>query len=355
MNNPRVVWDLADESMPGGSCARCPNMACNNPAYADLSADVCVDKECMGNKRHEMTVRAMNMADAAGWKTVSGEAADRAVVSSHWIEGYTLLSAARDQCLSLPEEVKTWHDVLDTMSLTSREGFQPLLLVSDKLPAGHARALPDAEMNRLFDLLSPEDPAEQASANQTGTDVTPSTAAPAHRADPRADWSTAERVVGSTALAGKVLSATLAALGGRGRTLEELRMALEGHVRAAGEFGAADQLFGIGAEMRAAAPDDVEAWCLARIGRMTADEAGAMLIGIAVVELFDIGLWATRETAARAVAVAQSYGVDPAAIAAQAAAEEEEERSQTDDARDAGEKQMDDAGPAGDLFETAAQ
>lgn len=354
-NNPRVVWDLADESMPGGSCARCPNMACNNPAYTDLSADVCVDKLCMEGKRREMTVRAMNLADAGGRQTVSGEAADRAVYSSHWIEGYTLLSTARDQGLSLPEEVTTWQDVLDGLSPRQREEFQPMLLVSDKLPAGHATVLPDAAMDRLIEVIAPKEPGASSATNAAGPDFSASQAATAQRGDPRADWSTAERVVATNATSGAVLSATLSALGGRGRTLEEMRMALEVHVTQAGDFGPAEQLFGIGAEMKAENPDDVEAWCLARIARMTADEAGAMLIGIAVAELLDVGHFPARETAARAVAVAQYYGVDPAAIAAQAAAEAEERESQTDDARGAGEEQKDNAGPAGDLFEAVAQ
>jgi len=158
-------------------------------------------------------------------------------------------------------------------------------------------------------------------------------------------WTPAEQVTLDQAKWESVCRLVIAQVLGAQRTGADLITLLERELGGGDDLGLAGEVAGLNDEFRALTPDvlaDIERggdryWWQSRIRRMSPDDAAGLLVAIAVEGQLGTRLTASyynaHALAQERVAVAMSWGIDPAALA--------------------GQEQMVDAGPAGGTHATA--
>jgi ParB/RepB/Spo0J family partition protein len=330
-------FDPADATLvaKAGACNSCPKLARNDPDLEGvLAADVCTDRACFEGKEAEHQRLEIITLRAMGIRVIEGEEA-KAMQPDSWRTpaGFVALHAR--------------------VPFSPPAGQPPMLmqeLVDEMVQAGAGAGLPQRTVlvsphnNELVHLLTMEEAARVVQdwaqlRNLPDPTATPSTAARAaggsdagrHAADANpddlADWTPAELAFRDRAAWLQVKRATLGNVLRTPRTTDDLRAILLREYDMADGFGLMADVMGLEAEEAAAqqaweeSDDDTggfshRGWWEARLAAMTADQLGALLLGVALEELMGYGSGNySREHAASKVALAQRYGTDVAAAA----------------------------------------
>ena len=340
-------WDPADKAMPGGACSTCPKLAANDPDLAELGADVCTDNDCFTTKNQTHADQQTAELRRMGHTVITGAEAETAMPygSASYLRGFYAASQidADDQA------------VLSGLREAGADLPEPVYL---RNPHTHAliKAYRDADYTAVCTAIERHRKATEGASTPTTAARAPAGRAYDDEDDARdrvahtADWTPAERAFTDPDASEAIVTAVLAALTQRDRTADDLRVILMREYDLAGELDSrTSRLMGLDpdhAERKEV--QDERAWWEDRLARMTGAELGQLLLGMALEEHLGMvspygGL---RTAAARRVALARHYGVEPAQIAAQAAAKGQE---QTDDAGAAGERDAN----TSDMFEEA--
>lgn len=304
------------------ACTSCPKLAGNDPDLDGvLGADVCTDRFCFEGKTAEhlrvevITLRGM------GHRVIDGDEA-KAMRPNSWRtpEGY---SAAHARAPHLP--MKPDQDVLLQDVVAELEKAGKAVPLATVLRCPHTddlvRLFTDEEATRLVrdwaalrNLPDPTDTPSTAARAGMGADA-------GGRDDDLADWAPAELAFRDSAAWLRVKRAALAKLLGAPRTTDDLRAILLREYDMADGFGLMADVMGLEAEESAALKEweaceedktafSSRGWWEARLATMTADQLGALLLGVALEDQLGYGGSYSREHAASKVALAQRYGVD---------------------------------------------
>jgi hypothetical protein len=314
-----------------GACSRCPKLAGNDPDLAGvLAADVCTDRPCFEGKQAEHMRVEIIALRGMGHRVIEGDEA-KAMRPHSWRtpDGF---SAAHARAPHLPANAGQDLLLADLVKDLDAAG----------VPTPKATVLRCPHADDLVRLYTTEEATQvvrdwAALRNMADPTATPSTAArAAGGAGPGGDdddnppgfddWTPAERVVRDGQAWVQVKRAVLANLVNTPRTTDDLRAILLREYDLADGFGLAGELFGLEAAARAAEqaweeddarpwPFSARAWWMARLATLTADQLGALLLGVALEDLLGHGGYHSQDTAASRVAMAQRYGVDVVAAA----------------------------------------
>lgn len=370
------------------ACSGCPKRAGNDPDLVamGIAADVCTDAVCFGDKLRAHSTRVVAQLKADGQEVI--EAAEAAKLFqgmggryssprgytrtdySHAIGGYDgdgdYVHRSVDQALQALADAGEQVPAVQRVAIVNPESGVHATYITDVDAEVLRKALRDLAHRRRTE-------AAQASAPAS----TPSTAAHAQEGAREPDmsgWSDAERAATDDQVVHRARDAALRNMLAQARTTDDLRVML---MREA-EYGAdledepVMHLMGLTEEFyaaQAAGGDDWDdqAWWRQRLATATADQLGQMVVGLAIGALFDsVELWRScdmakkRAEAADQVALAQRYGVDLAAIAAQLEEQTDDAAGHAAGGSDAtaepangdlfggeADDQSDDAGPAG--------
>lgn len=305
-----------------GTCSACPKRAGNDPDLVDsYAADVCTDSDCYQSKcanTARITAAALRQEGAT---VLEGDDAKDAFKThtpatrmAFWLEG----GRSKSYSEARAELVKAGVTV------------PPLVyVVTDPSKGVHAAepVVPDDAVEHLqaaWDKLQEQ----QADAPANGKKREPFSLRSGGNERPSYEgWSAAERVTADAELWVNVKLAVLANLVKLPRTTDDLRAMLLREYDCADSFGLYAEAVGLQAEKDAAEAAADEAgqefferdWWVERLKTMTADQLGAMALGVALEDqLGHGGGWqVNQERAAGMVALAKAYGVDPASFAAQ--------------------------------------
>lgn len=322
-----VPFDLADTTLAerAGACTTCPKRAGNDPDLAsDLDPDICTDPLCFDVKKEAARQRVITAAKKAGRPVLEGEGA-KAVLPHHWSrpEGYKSLDGIAfselertDGVLETHRQV-TWREALER---AGKKAPKPTLLVSPH------------EEDTLLDLIS----TEQAEKLLTTLGVpTPSTAAQAQRGGDDEEEGPDERPPEIKAfdqwqLWARVRREIMRRVATSERTVDELRLLVAVFFEFFDDIPAdTAEILGWSAELESLAYDEMLAFVVAKTDAMDGAELGRMLVLLSL-EQAPVGYGQQSEAK---LALAQRYGVDVLAMAAQSEKEDEE---QSDDAGSAG-------------------
>lgn len=139
------------------------------------------------------------------------------------------------------------------------------------------------------------------------------------RADDRSEWTPAEQAAANPLVANELLRRCAAALRGRERTEDDLRLVLTEQIDWATSIWPAAEALGLLTEADRSAPKtDRDDLLKASIGSMSGSDMGALLVCSTLWEIMDPTGWAWgygRNRAARAAEIAARYGVDAVAVA----------------------------------------
>lgn len=335
-----------------GPCTTCPKRAGNDPDLQDVvDPGVCTDRSCFEGKIREHNRLEMVVLGAQGHPVIQGPKAEQMLPNRHaQPTGYQSLQSGQwvgakhvryaEMLTGLAERGET---VPKTTLITVANGQEIKSFLTDE------------QADAVYKAFSGDD-SDDDEQPSVGTS-TPSTAARAQymggsatvqRERDMADWSPAERLAADDEAWLAVRRAALAELAARPRTTDDLRLMLIREYDQADGFGLMADSLGLNAEhdaaMKAADAADenfsARAWWVARFAAMTADQLGALVVGIALEDVLGTGRIYThhdgaRERAAARVALAERYGVDVLAAARP--------------------EQMDDAGVAGGTATAGAQ
>lgn len=350
-------FDPEDVSLAklAGPCSACPKRAGNDPDLQGvLDADVCTDRLCFeGKTREHIRIELVAMA-GLGHPVISGPKAAELLPNKHSTPaGY--LSVAAGQWVN--GQHLRYRDMIDELAKRGDPVPTPTIIAVDG-GLDTRQFITDAQASAVMTAFTGQPADEDDDAD------TPSTAARAQggcglaggdRLAAMASWSPAEQIAAAGDPWYAVRCAVIANLVNVPRTTDDLRALLLREYDMADGFGLVSRVMGLDDEHDAAeeAADAAEvdfstrAWWVDRFARMTADQLGAMVVGMAVDDLLSRGHIdprrdGAREQAVERVQMAQRYGVDVVAAARQ---------GQMDDAGVAGSQPT--AGAQVDAFEAA--
>lgn len=311
-----------------GACGSCPKLAGNDPDLQGvLAADVCTDRLCFEGKTAQHLRNQISALRSSGHRVIEGEEA-KAMRTSAWRtpDGYSAAHARAPYLAMKPGQDVLLQDVVADLQAAGHQVPKPVVL--------HCPHTDD-----LVRLFTDDETAQvvrdwAALRNLPDPTATPSTAARAaggagaggHADDDLADWTPAERAFRDREAWVRVKRAALVNVLRTPRTTDDLRAILLREYDMADGFGFMAEVMGLDAEQTAAeqawaADDDAQgpfsyrAWWEARLATLTADQLGALLLGVALEDLLGHGGQFSREHAAGKVALAQRYGVDVVAAA----------------------------------------
>lgn len=157
----RYMLDLTSATFPiadakllatAGSCTKCPKRTGNQPEiYEGISADVCTDPDCFGEKKAALITRRVADANKKGIPVLEGQDEWKALAKSN------NLVMARDQ---LYEFERCAPDV---------QNWRPLgaLIASDQLPAPKAYAMISNDLVPLYEKTAVQQALEKAGVCET--------------------------------------------------------------------------------------------------------------------------------------------------------------------------------------------
>lgn len=324
-----VPFDLADTKLAerAGACTTCPKRAGNDPDLAsELDPDTCTDPVCFDVKREAARQRVIAAAKKAGRPVLEGDEA-KAVLPHHWSrpEGYTSLNGiafseleSTDGPLETHRQV-TWREAIER---AGKKAPKPTLLVSPH------------EEDTLLDLIS----TEQAEKLLTTLGVpTPSTAAQAQKggddeeeADGPDERPPEIKAFDQWQLWARVRREIMRRVATSERTVDELRLLVAVFFEFFDDIPAdTAEILGWSAELDPLDYAETMAFIAAKAEAMDGTELARLLVLLAL-EQAPVGYGQQSEAK---LALAQRYGIDVLAMAAQSEKEGEE---QTDDAGSAG-------------------
>lgn len=329
----KALFDPTDGTLArlAGACTACPKRAGNDPDLQGvLAAGVCTDRGCFGAKTREHNRLELVVLGSQGHPVVAGNAAAQLLPNKHaQPAGYVSLSSGNwvgNKHMRYSEMLTTMAERGDAVPKTTLVEADGGMEIKRFLTDEQARAV-----DKLFGGGDDDDEYTEG----------PSTAARAAggggfgsvgREEALSTWTAAERVAVDPSLWLLVRRAALVALRSAARTTDELRALLLREYDMADGFGLMSDVMGLDAELEAAelAADEagesfgVRAWWAARFERMSGDDLGALVAGLAVDQSLSagIGYWhqpGARERAAERVALANRYGVSVTAFAGELA------------------------------------
>lgn len=325
-----VPFDLADAKLAerAGACTTCPKRAGNDPDLAsELDPDTCTDPVCFDVKKEAARQRIIIAAKKAGRPVLENDEA-KAVLPHHWSrpEGYKSLDGiafseleSTDGTLETHRQV-TWREALER---AGKKAPKPTLLVSPH------------EEDTLLDLIS----TEQAEKLLTTLGVpTPSTAAQAQgsgdeeeeEADGPDERPPEIKAFDQWQLWARVRREIMRRVATSERTIDELRLLVAVFIEFFDDIPAdTAEILGWSSELDPLDYGETMAFIATKAEAMNGAELGRLLVLLSL-EQAPVGYGHQAEAK---LALAQRYGVDVLAMAAQGKKEDEE---QTDDAGGAG-------------------
>ena len=343
-------FDQADATLVhcAPACSGCPKRAGNDPDLVaqGIAADVCTDPVCFGDKLRAHSGRVVIQLKAEGIEVIEAAAAAKLFQG----QGGRYSTPFGYTSTSYSHAIGGYDDDGDYVHRSVDEAVQALIDAGEQVPefkrvaivhpetgahGTYVRAADAELLRKALRDLSHRRRTESARAN-TGA-PTPSTAARAQAGarvddnqDVMADWTPAERAATSHEAIRRAREAALRNMLGQPRTTDDLRLMVLREFDLGGELGREHIMImmGLTVELSAAQAADEDlherTWWERRLATMSADQLGQIVVGLAIGELFDpVHVWLgpnSAESQAKAavqVALAQRYGVDLAAIAAQ--------------------------------------
>lgn len=317
-------FDAADATLhpPAGACTTCPKRAGNDPAMEGLDADICTDGECYTTKADVHLQRQVAQLRAQGYAVILGEEAHAILpFSANWTKGPW--TVATD--VELDREI----DTDECLRMLAKAGVQTPL-PAHVLYAQTQKLVPvyrDADLEKLEDIwrtfakkvLGDDGSATDEAGGTHYND--PDSPNPTRRATDVSDWLLAERAFLDYHAAEAIRTAVLKAARARARTTDDLRLMVLREFDLAGSLDSeAAKELGVDTEALEAAEHALEHprnVLEAKLCRMSADDLAYLMLAQSLQDTVSHVTVYGRESAARAAAIAQHYGIDAAAIAAQ--------------------------------------
>ena len=329
-NVNEAQFDPADAGLAklAGPCATCPKRAGNDPDLLDVvDAGVCTDPGCFAVKTREHNRLELVVLASQGHPVVQGPKADAMLPNRHSRpEGYVSTHAGE---YIAGRKFMSYGEMLQALA----ERGEPVPKETLVAVAGGTdvrRFLTDEQAEDVRLRLAGDDAQADESAS-TPSNAGASASMGAAGGRDTSGWTPAERVAIDRDGWVVVKRQAMRNLLRLPRTADDLRVILLREYDMGDDFGLAGEVMGIEDELRQAREADEDLvgreWVQARLARMTGDELGALLVGVALEEALGYGGWTSRALAGERVAMAERYGVDVVAAA---------RPEQTDDAGSAG-------------------
>lgn len=324
-------FDCSDKKLAvrAGACTTCPNRSGNDPDLSsDLGADVCTDADCYWVKVKAHNAQAIEKAKKSGQTVLEGDAASD-LMPEVWStpEGHF-----RMQSIAFTEPAGDENNPSRTRSVTFEEALEragtkapkPTLVVHPKLDEEDEpiRLLTHAQARALLAQIGAPTPSTAARAQRDGDEE--------EEADGPDERPPEIKAFDQWQLWARVRREIMRRVSTSDRTLDELRMLVAVFFEFFDDIPAdTAEILGWTAELDSLAYDDMVAFVVAKTEAMGGDELGRLLVLLSL-EQAPVGYGHQAE---KKLALAQRYGVDVLAMAAQSEKEDEE---QTDDAGSAG-------------------
>ena len=321
----QAAFDSADATLAklAGPCTTCPKRAGNDPDLQGVvAAGVCTDRLCFEGKTREHNRLELVVLAAQGYTVIQGPQAEAMLPSKNSTpDGFN--SVDRGEYVS--GKFMSYADMLDELAKRGEEAPKATIIALNG-GADVRRFVTDSQAGDLVRRLQDD----EDSGDGTSTPSTAGASAGMGAGGAQVDlsgWTPAELVARDGEAWVRVKQAVMRALVGTQRTTDDMRAILLREYDQADDFGLVSEVMGLKAEEAAAADAweadaargnhfSYRAWWQARLQTLTADQLGALMLGVALEELLGYGpVSMDRATAARRVALAQRYGVDVVAAA----------------------------------------
>ncbi|MDP4300377.1 ParB/RepB/Spo0J family partition protein [Leptothrix discophora] len=283
-----------------GPCTNCPRNSTVEPALAELGADVCTDIAC-----HEARTRAA-MAERIEQARSEGRVIDTLDDHTDLCDFVRYDSGRSVHVQDLVDEARSRGETLTIYLLLSEDGTDPDECIRDN----DLERLKAARWPEIYGTAKPDDDDDTDAA---GADAT------VDADDDEEDTDLSRTPIQAALIAhwARVQGAIIAKVRSTPRTPDDLRLMLRREVELVGNLGKAADELGL-SDRIADLDDDADTTntYVQLIDEMSADDLAAALVIIAVEDL-PVSHTPCDLRLAQAQALAERYGVDPLAIAAQ--------------------------------------